>query len=171
MCGIVTMASFYIPMALSLSANLAHLPPIHGLYSFAIQPLVYALLGSCPTMAVGPEAAGSLLMGAAIRSINQHHTPAFDDDGGEGDAYQNARLAGLITIMTGAFAFIAGIMRLGFLDSVLSKPLLRGFISGVGCVIFVDQLLVFTSSLISLDQTNPRRSPRPASSRWPRSNT
>ena len=39
--GIVTMASFYIPMALSLSANLAHLPPIHGLYAFAIQPLVW----------------------------------------------------------------------------------------------------------------------------------
>lgn len=36
------MASFYIPMALSLSANLAHLPPIHGLYSFAIQPLVHS---------------------------------------------------------------------------------------------------------------------------------
>ena len=49
------MASFYIPMALSLSANLAHLTPIHGLYAFAVQPLVYALLGSCPTMAVGPE--------------------------------------------------------------------------------------------------------------------
>ena len=38
--GIVTMASFYIPIALSLSANLAHLPPIHGLYAFAVQPLV-----------------------------------------------------------------------------------------------------------------------------------
>lgn len=37
------MASFYIPMALSLSANLAHLPPIHGLYAFAIQPLVHSL--------------------------------------------------------------------------------------------------------------------------------
>ena len=36
----MTMASFYIPMALSLSANLANLPPIHGLYAFAIQPLV-----------------------------------------------------------------------------------------------------------------------------------
>jgi MFS superfamily sulfate permease-like transporter len=49
--------------------------------------------------------------------------------------------------MTGAFAFIAGIMRLGFLDSVLSKPLLRGFISGVGFVIFVDQLLVCPSPI------------------------
>ena len=44
--------------------------------------------------------------------------------------------------MAGAIALVAGVLRLGFLDSVLSRPLLRGFISGVGCVIFVDQLLV-----------------------------
>ncbi|KAI5809265.1 sulfate transporter family-domain-containing protein [Pyronema omphalodes] len=137
----ITIASFYIPMALSLSANLAHLQPIHGLYAFAVQPLIYALLGSCPTMAVGPEAAGSLLMGNAIRAMNSHHDPAFDDDGGEGTEFQNARLAATITAMTGALALIAGILRLGFLDSVLSRPLLRGFISGVGFVIFVDQLL------------------------------
>lgn len=90
-------------------------------------------------MAVGPEAAGSLLLGTAIRTLNQHHSPAFDDGDEE---YNNARLAGVITAMTGAFAFIAGIVRLGFLDSVLSRPLLRGFISAVGFVIFVDQLIV-----------------------------
>ncbi|KAF8532838.1 sulfate transporter family-domain-containing protein [Trichophaea hybrida] len=137
----ITMASFYIPMALSLSANLAHLPPIYGLYAFAVQPLVYALLGSCPTMAVGPEAAGSLLMGNAIRMMNSHHDPAFDDDGGEGNDFQNVRLAATITAMTGVIALMAGVLRLGFLDSVLSRPLLRGFISGVGFVILVDQLL------------------------------
>lgn len=133
-------------MALSLSANLAHLPPIHGLYAFAVQPIIYALLGSCPTMAVGPEAAGSLLMGNAIRMMNEHHDPAFDDDGGEGSAYQNARMAATITAMTGAIALVAGVMRLGFLDCVLSRQLLRGFISGVGFVIFVDQLLVRPSA-------------------------
>lgn len=87
------MASFYIPMALSLSANLAHLPPIHGLYAFAIQPLVYALLGSCPTMAVGPEAAGSLLLGSAIRMMEDHHSPAFDDDPDGSQELDNVRLA------------------------------------------------------------------------------
>lgn len=89
-------------------------------------------------MAVGPEAAGSLLLGTAITTLNQHH-PAFDDGD---EAFNNARLAGVITGMTGAFAFIAGIVRLGFLDSVLSRPLLRGFISAVGFVILVDQLIV-----------------------------
>ena len=148
------MASIYIPMALSLSANLAHLPPIHGLYAFAVQPIVYAMLGSCPTMAVGPEAAGSLLMGNAIRMMNAHHDPAFDDGGGgEGSAHENARLAATITAMTGAIALAAGAMRLGFLDCVLSRQLLRGFISGVGFVIVVDQLLV--------------RPPPPRAGPWP----
>lgn len=51
--------------------------------------------------------------------------------------------------MTGAIALVAGILRLGFLDSVLSRPLLRGFISGVGFVIIVDQLLVWPTSKFS----------------------
>ena len=36
---------------------------------------------------------------------------------------------------------IAGICRLGFLDGVLSRPFLRGFISAIGIVILVDQLI------------------------------
>ena len=43
--------------------------------------------------------------------------------------------------MAGAIILIAGITRLGFLDSVLSRPFLRGFISAVGFVIIVDQLI------------------------------
>ncbi|RPA86080.1 putative sulfate transporter [Ascobolus immersus RN42] len=134
----ITMASIYIPMALSLSANLARLPPIHGLYGFAIQPLVYAFLGSCPTMAVGPEAAGSLLLGSAIRLSNAHHRDEPDD--GLQDV-RNGYLAGAITAMCGIIALGAGVVRLGFLDGVLSRSFLRGFISAVGWVIVVDQLV------------------------------
>jgi len=129
------MASFYIPMSLSYAANLGHLPPINGLYSFVFNPLVYALLGSCPQMVVGPEAAGSLLVGEVVRS---------SVDGGYSgdlDQYTNARIAGVVTGMAGAVIFVAGLTRLGFLDNVLSRPFLRGFISAIGFVILVDQLI------------------------------
>jgi len=53
----------------------------------------------------------------------------------------HARVAGVVTGMAGAVIFIAGLTRLGFLDSVLSRPFLRGFISAVGFVIIVDQLI------------------------------
>ena len=131
----LTMASFYIPMALSYASNLGHLPPVNGLYSFAINPLIYAMLGSCPQMIVGPEAPGSLLTGEVVRENIKKGTTG-DDDG-----VRNAEIAGIVTCMAGAFIFLAGIFRLGFLDNVLSRPFLRGFISAIGIVIFVDQLI------------------------------
>lgn len=129
------MASFYIPMALSYAANLSHVPPINGLYSFVFQPFIYALLGSCPQMVVGPEAAGSLLVGSVVR------TSVEGGLSGEEDDILNARIAGLVTGIAGAVFFAAGLARLGFLDSVLSRPFLRGFISAIGFVILADQLI------------------------------
>lgn len=122
-------------MALSYASNLGHIPPINGLYSFVFNPLIYAILGSCPQMVVGPEAAGSLLVGSVVRgSVDSGHV---GDDEGE----MHARVAGIVTGMAGGIIFIAGLTRLGFLDSVLSRPFMRGFISSVGVIIIVDQLL------------------------------
>ena len=131
----VTMASFYIPLALSYASNLAHLPPVHGLYSFALNPLIYAVLGTCPQMIVGPEAPGSLLIGEIVRENIRKGTT------GDNDGRRNAEIAGIVTCMAGAFILIAGFFRLGFLDNVLSRPFLRGFISAIGVVIFVDQTI------------------------------
>ena len=131
----LTMASFYIPMSLSYASNLGHIPPINGLYSFVVNPLIYAFLGTCPQMVVGPEAAGSLLVGSVVQnSIDIGHS-------GDEDDMMNARIAGVVTGMAGAVIFIAGLTRLGYLDSVLSRPFLRGFISAIGFVILVDQLI------------------------------
>lgn len=131
----LTMASFYIPMSLSYASNLGHIPPINGLYSFVFNPLIYAFLGTCPQMVVGPEAAGSLLVGQVVR------TSVDRGDSGDDDDVMNARIAGVVTGMAGAVILIAGLTRLGFLENVLSRPFLRGFISAIGFLIFVDQLI------------------------------
>ena len=131
----LTVASIYIPMALSLASNLAHAPPISGLYSFVIQPLVYAILGSCPLLVVGPEAAGSLLTGAIVKAS------VMQGNSGEDDPTETALIVGVATAMSGGMILVAGLTRLGFLDNVLSRPFLRGFITAIGFVIFVDQLI------------------------------
>lgn len=131
----LTMASFYIPMALSYASNLGHIPPINGLYSFVFNPLIYAILGSCPQMVVGPEAAGSLLTGGVVKAaINAGHHH-------DNDSAKSAQIAGMVTGVAGAIILSAGLCRLGFLDGVLSRPFLRGFISAIGIVILVDQLI------------------------------
>lgn len=50
-------------------------------------------------------------------------------------------VVGVATAMAGAMVLVAGLTRLGFLDNVLSRPFLRGFITAIGFVIFVDQLI------------------------------
>ncbi|KAI0508833.1 sulfate transporter family-domain-containing protein [Xylaria bambusicola] len=130
----ITMASMYLPMALSYAENLAHVAPIGGLYAFVFQPFLYALLGSCPQMVVGPEAAGSLLIGSIVKA---------NIDGGKGEddnAILHSKIAGVAVGLAGASVFIMGLGRFGFVDNVLSRPFLRGFISSIGVVIFIDQL-------------------------------
>ncbi|RWA05674.1 hypothetical protein EKO27_g9430 [Xylaria grammica] len=130
----ITMASMYLPMALSYAENLAHVAPISGLYAFVFNPIFYALLGSCPQMIVGPEAAGSLLVGSIVKSN------VDDGEGGENDAVLHSKIAGVAVGLAGASVFIMGLLRFGFVDNVLSRPFLRGFISSIGIVILIDQL-------------------------------
>lgn len=86
-------------------------------------------------MVVGPEAAGSLLTGQVVReNIDRGHHA-------DSDHAQSTMIAGMVTGLAGAVILLAGLCRLGFLDSVLSKPFLRGFISAIGIVILVDQLI------------------------------
>ncbi|KAI5297211.1 hypothetical protein KEM56_004989, partial [Ascosphaera pollenicola] len=126
------MASIYIPMSLSYATSIASAPAINGMYAYAIQPLFYALLGSSSLMVVGPEAAGSLLVGAVVRErLGAGHDP---------DAH-SARIVGLVTGLSGAISLVAGLTRLGYLDTILSRPFLRGFISAIGIAIIIDQLV------------------------------
>ncbi|KKY36956.1 putative sulfate transporter [Diaporthe ampelina] len=131
----LTIAGMYLPMALSLADTLAHVPPINGLYSFVFNPFLYAVLGTAPQMILGPEAPGSLLVGSVVKgSVDLGR-------GSDDDAVMHAQICGIIAGTAGATILLSGLFRLGFLDSVLSKPFLRGFISAIGFVIFVEQLM------------------------------
>ena len=129
--GALTVASLYIPMCFSFSI-LATVNPISGLYAFIIHPLIYAFLGSCPQMVVGPEATGSLLVGSILRQIES--VP-------ENDSYAHRQISGTTTAIAGAILLAAGISRIGFVDSMLSRPFMQGFISGVGFVLVVEQAI------------------------------
>jgi sulfate permease, SulP family len=123
----VVVAVMLIPQAMAY-AMLAGLPPQAGLYGSMVPLLLYALLGSSRTLAVGPVAVVSLLTAAAAGEVAAQGEPA----------YHLAALA--LALMSGAALLALGVLRLGFLANFLSHPVISGFITGAGVLIAGSQL-------------------------------
>jgi MFS superfamily sulfate permease-like transporter len=81
-------------------------------------------------LSIGPEAALSLLIGQMIQEAvygDPHSIPKNPE-------LEAAAIALVTTLQIGVITFGLGLLRLGFLDVVLSRALLRGFITAVGVV-------------------------------------
>ncbi|WVZ22569.1 hypothetical protein V8G54_001113 [Vigna mungo] len=125
----LTIASLAIPQGISY-AKLANLPPIVGLYSSFVPPLVYAVLGSSRDLAVGPVSIASLVLGSMLR---QEVSPTADP-------VLFLQLAFTSTFFAGLFQASLGILRLGFIIDFLSKAILIGFMAGAAIIVSLQQL-------------------------------
>ncbi|XP_076939036.1 sulfate transporter 3.1-like [Bidens hawaiensis] len=125
----ITIASLAIPQGISY-AKLANLPPILGLYSSFIPPLVYAMMGSSKDLAVGTVAVASLLTGSMLGAVvNANEEPKL-----------YLHLAFTATFFAGVFQASLGILRLGFIVDFLSHATIVGFMGGAATVVCLQQL-------------------------------
>ncbi|CAI9774328.1 unnamed protein product [Fraxinus pennsylvanica] len=125
----ITIASLAIPQGISY-AKLANLPPILGLYSSFVPPLIYAIMGSSKDLAVGTVAVGSLLTASMLSDVvNVNENPKL-----------YLHLAFTATFFTGLFEAALGIFRLGFIVEFLSHATIVGFMGGAATVVSLQQL-------------------------------
>ncbi|KAI3763319.1 hypothetical protein L1987_53773 [Smallanthus sonchifolius] len=125
----LTIASLAIPQGISY-AKLANLPPVIGLYSSFVPPLIYAVLGSSKHLAVGPVSIASLVMGTMLNdAVSYSLQPVL---------YLN--LAFTATFFAGLFQASLGLLRLGFVIDFLSKATLVGFMAGAAVIVSLQQL-------------------------------
>ncbi|EFH59229.1 SULTR3_4 [Arabidopsis lyrata subsp. lyrata] len=125
----LTIASLAIPQGISY-AKLANLPPIVGLYSSFVPPLIYAVLGSSRHLAVGPVSIASLVMGSML---SESVSPTQD-------SILYLKLAFTSTFFAGVFQASLGLLRLGFMIDFLSKATLVGFTAGAAVIVSLQQL-------------------------------
>ncbi|AEE75760.1 sulfate transporter [Arabidopsis thaliana] len=125
----LTIASLAIPQGISY-AKLANLPPIVGLYSSFVPPLIYAVLGSSRHLAVGPVSIASLVMGSML---SESVSPTQD-------SILYLKLAFTSTFFAGVFQASLGLLRLGFMIDFLSKATLIGFTAGAAVIVSLQQL-------------------------------
>jgi len=124
--GMIT-AILLVPQSLAY-AMLAGLPPQAGLYASMLPPILYAVLGTSRTLAVGPVAVAALLVASTLGSR------------GITDPQQALIHGVILAFEVGALLFVLGLLRAGKLMNFLSHPVLSGFTTGAALVIVISQI-------------------------------
>jgi len=135
-------AAVGIPSAIAYPA-IAGLPPETGIYASIASVVGYALLGPSRRLIVGPDAATIGVLGGVITAILAASPAASPAD--------RAAAAALIALGVGIICMIASILRLGNLASLLSRPILAGFLVGVAISIIIGQIGRVTGLPITAD--------------------
>ncbi len=126
--GGLTVSAYLVPQALAY-ATLAGLPPAAGLWA-ALPPLViYAILGSSRQLSIGPESTTALMTAAVLGSTIAGGDPA-----------RYAAYAATLAVLVGAICLVAGLLRLGYLANLLSRPVLVGYLAGIAAMMVASQL-------------------------------
>ncbi len=123
----LTVWAVLVPEALAY-ATIAGVSPVVGLYAAPGALLVYAAFGSSRHLGVGPMASTAALSAAAVGDLAGQNTDLF------------VQLTITMALTVGIAALIAGLLRLGFVASFISEPVMKGFIIGLSLTIMVGQL-------------------------------
>lgn len=123
----LSVAAIQIPIAIAY-AQIVGLPPQYGLYACVLPMMVYALVGSSRQLMVGPDAATCAMIGGAVAPLAM------------GDPQRIAELSVIITVLVGVMLIAAGVARAGFIASFFSRPILIGYLNGIGLSLLAGQL-------------------------------
>ena len=124
----LTAAAVVLPKAMAY-ATVAGLPVSVGLYTAFVPMIVYALLGTSRVLSVSSTTTLGILTGTQLGLV----VP-------DGDPAKLITATATLTALTGALLIGASVLRLGFVASFISTPVLTGFKAGIGLVIVLDQL-------------------------------
>ncbi|MEW5546659.1 SulP family inorganic anion transporter [Pseudomonas soli] len=123
----LSVAAIQIPIAIAY-AQIVGLPPQYGLYACVLPMMVYALVGSSRQLMVGPDAATCAMIGGAVAPLAM------------GDPQRIAELSVIVTVLVGVMLIAAGVARAGFIASFFSRPILIGYLNGIGLSLLAGQL-------------------------------
>jgi len=126
--GGVSVALVLIPQSLAY-ATIAGVPPYVGLFASALPLLAFSLVSSSPYLQTGPVALTSLLTAGALATTGAPEaTPEY------------VALAAVLAIIVGFVRLAIGALRLGSIVYLMAEPVMIGFTSAAGIVIFSSQL-------------------------------
>ncbi|RVE70653.1 hypothetical protein OJAV_G00066480 [Oryzias javanicus] len=127
-------------------ALLASLRPVYGLYTSLFPVLIYVIFGTSRHISIGTFAVISIMVGSVTERmapddifISNGTNNSLTVDLDARDAYR-VQIACSVTLLSGIFQILLGVVRFGFVATYLSEPLVRAYTTGAACHVCISQL-------------------------------
>jgi high affinity sulfate transporter 1 len=141
MAGLV-LTTMLVPVGIAY-ALASGVPGIYGLYATIIPLLAYALFGPSRILVLGPDSALAPVILAVVFPLSG------------GDPMRAVALASMMAVVSGLVCILIGMLRLGFVTELLSKPIRYGYMNGIALTVLISQLPKLFG--FSVDGTGPLR--------------
>lgn len=138
----LVLTTMLVPVGIAY-AEASGVPGVYGLYATIIPLLAYALFGPSRILVLGPDSALAAPILAVVLSVSN------------GDPMRAIAAASMMAVVSGLFCIVMGVMRLGFITELLSKPIRYGYMNGIALTVLVSQLPKLFD--ISIDDAGPLR--------------
>src|SRR5262244_923891 len=123
----LVLTSMLLPVGLAY-AQASGLPGICGLYATIVPLLAYAIFGPSRILVLGPDSSLAPLILAVVLPLSA------------GDAMRAVALASMMAVVSGLVCVLIGVLRLGFVTELLSKPIRYGYMNGIALTVLISQV-------------------------------
>ena len=126
MAGLV-LTTMLVPVGIAYAVA-SGVPGIYGLYATIVPLLAYALFGPSRILVLGPDSSLAAVILAVVLPLSA------------GDPTRAVALASMMAVVSGLVCILVGVLRLGFVTELLSKPIRYGYMNGIALTVLISQL-------------------------------
>ncbi|SOY46868.1 putative sulphate transporter; Sulfate transporter/antisigma-factor antagonist STAS domain [Cupriavidus taiwanensis] len=138
----LVLTTMLVPVGIAY-AEASGVPGVYGLYATIVPLLVYAVFGPSRVLVLGPDSALAAPILAVVIQVSA------------GDPARAIAAASMMAVVSGVVCIVMGLLRLGFITELLSKPIRYGYMNGIALTVLVSQLPKLFA--ISIDEDGPLR--------------
>jgi high affinity sulfate transporter 1 len=125
LAGLV-LTAMLVPVGIAYAAA-SGVPGICGLYATTFPLLAYALFGPSRILVLGPDSSLAAVILAVVLPLSA------------GDPTRAVALASGMAVVSGLVCILIGVLRLGFVTELLSKPIRYGYMNGIALTVLISQ--------------------------------
>src|SRR5262245_15797609 len=138
----VVLTTMLVPVGIAYAVA-SGVPGIFGLYATIVPLLAYALFGPSRILVLGPDSSLAAVILAVVLPLSGR------------DPARAVAVASAMAIVSGLVCILVGLLRLGFVTELLSKPIRNGYMNGIALTVLISKLPKLFG--FSIEGTGPLR--------------